>query len=146
MDENKNNNFLAVSYLTDLLMGAAHSDKQVESVEINKVRDIIKKIIGKKEIPASIEERINNFEPEKLDIKKTVSALVDNFKELQTSKEKKRKIIELIAAIHDIDEVLALEEDEYLGKIAEALKLDPEDYKDLKLEIISVEDLISMEI
>jgi hypothetical protein len=51
----------------------------------------------------------------------------------------KLKILELIVAVHDSDEVWDLHEDEYLRSVAEAMGLPKEKYKDMTLDF-SIEE------
>jgi len=130
----------AMKYLVNILMGAVYSDKKLEGAELVKVDQILSEIF-EGEIPEEIKRIVKEFDPKNFDPKFNVEMLLALESETFKDKANKRKILEFIASIHDADDVLAIEENEYLCKIAEYLGLSEEDYKDLKLEIISIEEL-----
>jgi hypothetical protein len=69
-----------------------------------------------------------------LDIASTVAAL-----ELETD-EDKRYLLELIAAVHNADDVWDLDEDKYLREVAAALGMPERAYADLTIEVIDLQE------
>ncbi len=121
--------------LADLLMGAAYADDKLRKREAEAVRDKLRSFLDLDELPPNLEERLQAFDPATFDLKATAQELL-----LETPS-RRRKILELVAAVHDADEELDLDEDEYLRDLGEAMGLNESEYADLKLEILSVESV-----
>lgn len=130
----------SIKYLVNILMGAVYSDKKFEGSEMIKVDQILNEMF-EGNMPEFVKEQIKNFDPNDFDPKFNIEMLLKIETELFKDKNNKRKILELVASINEADEELAVEENEYLCNIANYLGLEEEDYKDLKLEIISIEDI-----
>jgi uncharacterized membrane protein YebE (DUF533 family) len=131
---------LAVLYLADLLMGAAYSDSHLDGKEVARVKEILAQVSGG-ELSPTVQQRIDTFNPTAFNAESTVRLMIKEIGSVIESKEEKKKILEFVASVHEVDEEFAFEEDEYLHKVAGALGLDPADYGDLSLEIISVEEI-----
>lgn len=129
---------LAPLYLADLLMGAAYSDSELEHKEVERVKELLIKMTGTALTP-TLEQRISTFNPTVFNVNTTVKMLLSVASDVLSSKVEKKKILECLAAVHESNEELAIEEDEYLRKVAAALGLDPQDYSDLTLEIVEEE-------
>ncbi len=119
--------------IADLLMGAALADKHLDGRELDKVRSLLCEATGKKKLSAALEQRLASFKADALD----VQARCDKLK-LKTNDEK-RKLLELIAAVHDSDDLWDLDEDAYLRQVATALRLPEEKWQDLAVQFISIE-------
>lgn len=122
-----------VDVITDLLLGAAYADEQLDEREQDKVRELLKELMSG-DVPPGLDKRIEMFEPNDFDVYEAASAFADD------SEDNKQKLIELIAAVHDADDELDLSEDEYLRQVAEALDIGEEMLADLVLDY-EVEDL-----
>jgi uncharacterized tellurite resistance protein B-like protein len=121
--------------IADLLMGAAHADKHLDGREYGVVMKLLAQVMDLKELPDEMINRLDNFAPNNFNP-------VDATKSLGLAEdEEKRKLIELIAAVTEADEVLDLDENEYLEKVAGALDLSRPSYSDLTVEILSVDNL-----
>lgn len=121
--------------LADLLMGAAYADDHFDGREGEVVREKLAAWLDVDELPNTIESRLDSFDHTTFDLSVTVSLLgIDDAKTA-------RKVLELVAAVHDADDVTDLDEDAYLKELASALGVPEEDYADLQLEVLSVEDL-----
>lgn len=120
--------------ITDLLLGAVYADGEKGGEEVQTVRDLLKELLDAKELPEAIEKRIQIFTPDDFDLKETAEAFV------KTEPVKKRKLLELVAAVRDADEELDVAEDEYLVDLAKALGMKEAEYSDLTLDY-EIEDL-----
>ena len=121
--------------LADLLMGAAYADKHFDGREGAVVRDKLRTFLELEELPGELEARLTAFDPSSFDLESTATMLRSE------SSDRQRKILDLVAAVHDADEELDLDEDTYLATLASCMGLRESRYEDLKLEILSVEDL-----
>lgn len=120
--------------ITDLLLGAVYADGERSGEEIQTVRDLLKELLDSKELPESIEKRIAVFEPGDFDMKEAAAAFVKN------ESVKKRKLLELVAAVRDANEEVDVAEDEYIVALAKALGMKESEYSDLTLDY-EIEDL-----
>ena len=121
--------------IADLLMGAAFADRRLDGREFAAVKELLAKAMNASVIPPAMEDHLKGFDPRTFDPTATVAELGI------TADDEKRKLVELIAAVNDADEELDLDEDAYLKTVAKALGLPEEAYKDLGLEILSVESV-----
>jgi len=121
--------------IADLLMGAAFADNRLDGREYAAVKKLLAGVIDAEELPADMESRLKAFNPKTFDPAGAAKSL------LLKEDTEKRKLIELIAAVTEADDVLDLDEDAYLKRVAEALDMPKESYADLSIEILSVENL-----
>jgi uncharacterized tellurite resistance protein B-like protein len=111
--------------VAQVLLGAAHADDEIDGDEVATVTALLELATGRKLLPLEIGRAMRDFDPARFDLEGTVRALG-----LETD-EDKRHLLELIAAVHDADEVWDLAEDAYLRRVAEALGLEETAYADL---------------
>jgi uncharacterized tellurite resistance protein B-like protein len=121
--------------IADLLMGAAHADAQVDEVELDAVKSLLCQFSGSPKLSARLEQRVAKFDPRSFDVGATVAKL-----HLKTDVEK-RKLLELVAAVEQADDILDLAEDAYLRKVANALGLPPSAYADLTVDVIDIDEI-----
>ncbi|MEQ9324470.1 MAG: hypothetical protein RIF41_35225 [Polyangiaceae bacterium] len=119
--------------IADVLMGAAHADPLQEEPE-KVVRHALEQLMGAAYLLANLDARLSAFEAKAFDMKATVKALG-----LEGDLEK-RQLLELIAAVEHADDVIALEEDQYLRAVAEELGLPEEAYADLVIDVVEARD------
>ena len=100
--------------LCDLLLGAAYADDHFHQNEKDFVRAHLVALCGG-ELPRELAARIDSFDRESFDIARAAAVFAGE------SKQAKRDLLELIAALHDTDEELDLAEDDYLRDLAKAL-------------------------
>jgi uncharacterized tellurite resistance protein B-like protein len=120
--------------IVDLLLGAAHADRQFRAEEEASVRRLLADVLGVAEVPLDVEARIAVFTVEGFDLAATAAAFADD------SEAEKRKLLELVAAVRDSDEEIDLDEDAYLRSLAQALGLPAAAFADLTLDV-QVEEL-----
>lgn len=126
-----------VDMITNLLLGAAYADKRLEGAEVARIRSLLGTLL-EGEVPERLQAQIQSFRPAAFRVQEAAAALAD------LSAADKRKLLELVASVHDADEELAVAEDDYLRKLAAALGLPESEYSDLTLEILEEEELRGM--
>lgn len=119
--------------LCDLLLGAAYADRELKDPEYDEVRELLTELSGA-ELTPEIEQRIAAFDPAGFDLRATANAFLGD------PPDDRRKLLFLVAAIHDADEEIDLAEDEYLCALCTALELPAEALAGLSLEV-EVEEL-----
>ncbi|MEM1033566.1 MAG: TerB family tellurite resistance protein [Myxococcota bacterium] len=123
-----------IEAIADLLMGAAYADRYLDGREFDSVRQTLLKATGRGVLPADLEARLRRFDPQSHDPAAVAASMTSTLDPTE-----KRRVLELIAAVHDADEVWDLDEDAYLRRVAGALGLEPSDYGDLSVGEVSVE-------
>jgi uncharacterized tellurite resistance protein B-like protein len=115
--------------LTDLLMGAAYAAGSLEGREEATVRRLLGELLDGAALPAETDARIAGFDRKAFDL----DAAAAHFR--ADSPERKRKLLELVVAVRDADDVFDTDEDDYMISLARALDMQPEEYADLALDI-----------
>jgi uncharacterized tellurite resistance protein B-like protein len=121
--------------ISDLLMGAAFADQRLDGNEYQAVKRALAQAMGVADVPPVLAARLEWFDPADFDPARTAAEL-----QLETDVEK-RQLLELVASVSDADQVLDLDEDGYLRRVAQALGLPPELYADLVIQDLSVESV-----
>jgi uncharacterized tellurite resistance protein B-like protein len=119
--------------LCDLLLGAAHADKQFKDREREEVRGMLADLSGGK-LSTELEARIDTFDPADFDLAATAAAFRTD------SADDRRRLLFLVAAINEADEEIDLAEDEYLRALAKALDLGADALQGLTVDV-EIEDL-----
>ena len=94
--------------LADLLMDAAYADDHLEGEEKMAVKRLLREILDAQTLPMDLDFRIDEFDPQKFDRAKTLGAFASDSKEL------KKRLIELVAAVHASDGEIDFAEDAQL--------------------------------
>ena len=118
--------------IAQVLMGAAHADAEIHGREHETVTSLLELATGRKLLPLEIGEALRDFDPERFDLPGTIAALG-----LESDADK-RHLLELVAAVHDADDVLDLAEDAYLRRVAELLGLPAGAYADLVVDEVRI--------
>ena len=113
--------------LCDILLGAAHADKQLRLEEKREVRSIIEDLAGK--LPPEVDRRIATFDPKKLDLRAAAAPFKND------PEEERRKILFLVSAIIEVDDEIDFAEDDYLRSLATALGLPKSALEGLTVEV-----------
>ena len=121
--------------LADLLMDAAYADDHLEGEEKMAVKRLLREILDVQTLPMDLDFRIDEFEPQKFDRAKTLGAFAQDPKEL------KKRLIELMAAVHASDGEIDFAEDAQLRAVGEGLGLRPEEFQELVVDIVEEIDL-----
>jgi uncharacterized tellurite resistance protein B-like protein len=116
--------------VADLLMAAAHADQKMHGEEKIAVRRFLREVLEAPALPIDLDFRIEEFDPAAFDLAVTAGAFASD------TPATKRKLLELIAAVHAADGELDFVEDEQLRKVAAALGVADADYADLVVTIV----------
>jgi uncharacterized tellurite resistance protein B-like protein len=117
-------------HLTDILMAGAHADEELDGREVEAVQNLLVALIkDADELPAGLAKRIEEFDPEAFDIKRTAYAMGD------LDKEQRRAVLEMLSDLAEADEEIDLAEDEFLRSVAVAMGSQPEELEGLTVEI-----------
>lgn len=127
-----------IETITDLLLGAAYSDKRLEGDELQAITTMVSKLLGTEELPEAQQGQLKAFNPAKFDVN-TASASLSSL-----SDDDKKRVLELVASINEADDVIDFDEDEYLRKVATGLGVDESVIAEHTIEILSDEDLDGM--
>ena len=114
--------------ICDLLLGAAHADSFFHDEERQRVREILAQMHGDEALPPELEAHIDAFTPEGFDLALAAAGFRGD------PVDERRKLLHLVSAIHDADEELDLDEDDYLRALGAALDLPDEELHGLALE------------
>jgi uncharacterized tellurite resistance protein B-like protein len=117
-----------IALVADLLMGAAHADKTLHGHEASAVRQLLEELMDDEDLPADVDKRLSGFKAATFDLAKTAEAFKGD------SVETKRRLLELVAAVHESDEELDIDEDEFLRKLGAALGVPASAFEDLTLD------------
>jgi uncharacterized tellurite resistance protein B-like protein len=121
--------------ISDLLMGAAFADQSLGGNEYEAVKHALARAMGVDQVPPVLVARLEWFDPACFDLASTVAELgIEDDAE-------KRQLLELIASVNAADQVLDIDEDSYLRRVAEALGLPRELYDDLVIQDLSIESV-----
>ena len=122
--------------LVDLFMGALHSDDRFTGEEAVAIRRLLHDLLltGSEAtegdpLPSDVEARIEAFDPARFDLRAAAQDFISD------PPMKKRRLLELVAAMVLADGELDLAEDDYLRALAEHLGMRLDDYQDLLLDI-----------
>jgi uncharacterized tellurite resistance protein B-like protein len=124
--------------IADLLMDAAHADRQLAGDEKTAVRRLLREVMGADALPMDLDFRIDEFSPATFNLVQTGNAFAHD------SLAQKRRLIELCAAVHAADGELAMAEDEHLRRVAAAIGLPTAQFQDLVVDIL--EDVENLEV
>jgi tellurite resistance protein len=118
-----------IDVITDLLMGAAYADGSLEGREEATVRRLLVELLDGAPLSAEADARVKGFDAKGFDLAAAAAHFVGD------SPERKRKLLELVVAVRDADDVFDNDEDDYMTALAQALGMKREEYADLALEI-----------
>ncbi|MCR9161849.1 MAG: TerB family tellurite resistance protein [bacterium] len=127
-----------IDTITDLLLGAAYADKRLEGDEVAAITKMVSKLLGTDSLPEAQSARLKAFNPAKFDVNEAASSLSS------LSDEDKIKVLDLIATLNESDDVIDLDEDAYLRKVAAAMGVDEAAIAEHTIEVLSDEDLDGM--
>jgi uncharacterized tellurite resistance protein B-like protein len=104
--------------ICDLLLGAAYADGRFESSERETVRELLSDLAGGA-LPPEVAARIESFDPKSFDLAAVAAQFV------RDPVDDRKRLLYLVAAIHEADDELDLAEDQFLTDLAAALQLPP---------------------
>jgi uncharacterized tellurite resistance protein B-like protein len=115
--------------LCDLLLGAAYADHELKDLEQDEVRGLLEDL-GGEELSVELEAQIANFDPEAFEL----AASAHHF--LGDPADDRKRILHLVASIHDADDEIDFAEDDYLRALAKALELPDDALRGLTIDIV----------
>ena len=120
--------------ICDLLLGAAYADSEFTDHERVAVRELLADLFGGDGLPSEVEARIDLFQPDKF----KVDTAAEPFR--GDTPDEKKKLLYLVAAVHEADEELDFAEDDFLRALGLALELPASALEGLVMDV-EVEDL-----
>jgi uncharacterized tellurite resistance protein B-like protein len=123
-----------VETITNLLLGAAYADKRLQGDEVASIRGLLVTLTGGPDLPSAQSDQIANFSPAKFDPEQAAASLQ------VLSKDDRKKVVDMVVAVHESDEELDLAEDQYLGRVAKGLGFSDDEIGELTLQV-EVEEL-----
>jgi uncharacterized tellurite resistance protein B-like protein len=124
-----------ITTVADLLMAGAHADAQLSGEEKAVVRHLLREILAVQALPPDLDRRIEEFDPAKFDLGQASAAFATD------TPETKRRLLELLGAVHAADNEYDLAEDAFLRQVGAAIGLDEKSYQDLTTTVIEEIDL-----
>ena len=121
--------------VADLLMEAAYADARLDGEEKDAVKRLLREILELPTLPMDLDFRIDEFDLERFDRGQVVAAFAGDAPHL------KRRLLELVAAVHIADGEIDFAEDAHLRAVGEALGLPPESFKELVVDVVEEIDL-----
>jgi uncharacterized tellurite resistance protein B-like protein len=121
--------------VADLLMDAAYADERLEGEEKPMVKRLLREILDLPTLPMDIDFRVDEFDPRRFDRAAAVAAFVADPPAIR------RRLLELIAAVHAADGEIDFAEDEHLRGVGAGLGLRPVEFQELVVEVIEEIDL-----
>lgn len=120
----------SLPHLCDLLMAAAYADEQLDGREVEAVKKFLTDLMKDgSALPDEFVARIEGFDPKKFDMVATAAGLGD------LTAERKRAVLEMISELSESDEEIALDEDEFLRKTANAIGASAAQLEGLTVEV-----------
>ena len=116
-----------------LLMGAAYADNELDGREVAEVEKLLRRITGESELDSRLAQCLTNFDPGRFDMKEVAAVLAEE------TDAAKRKILELVVAVHDSDRHWNFDEDRYVRELGDALGVPGADYADLVVDELDVQ-------
>lgn len=114
--------------ISDLFLGMAHADGQFTEDERIYVRKQLEDLLCVDELPQSLREHVDRFDPRAFDMAATAKRLAAD------PPMRLRRVMELVAFVAVSDGVLSAAEDAFIRDLGSALGLAPVQYRDLTLE------------
>jgi uncharacterized tellurite resistance protein B-like protein len=121
--------------VADLLMEAAHADNRLEGEEKEAVKGLLAGILEVPTLPMDLAFRIDEFDAKAFDRGAATKAFAGDPPEL------KKRLLELIAAVHAADGEIDFAEDDHLRAVGAALGLPDDAYKELVVDVVEEVDL-----
>lgn len=126
-----------IASVSDILMGAAYADGRLHGDEKLAIKRLLGQVLGEKALPMDLQFRIDEFDSSAFDVKAAAAAFANDDAPI------KRKLLELVAAVHGADHEYDMAEDEYVRQLAAALGVPEEQYADLVTTLVEEIDLAS---
>ena len=116
--------------VADLLMEAAHADNRLHGDEKDTVRRLLCEILEVQALPMDVDFHIDEFAAGGFDRSAAVAAFAGDPPTV------KRRLLELIGAVHAADGEIDFAEDAHLRAVGAALGLPPDSFKDMVVDVV----------
>jgi uncharacterized tellurite resistance protein B-like protein len=126
-----------VETITNLLLGAAYADKRLQGDEVAQIRSLLSKLLGTEQLPQAQADQIARFSPARFNVESATAALNG------LPADERRRVLEMVAAVHESDEEIDLAEDAYLRRVARGLGFSDAEIGDLAIEVEELEGSLS---
>jgi tellurite resistance protein len=126
--------------VADLLMDAAFADQRLEGEEKDAVKRLLRELLDSQALPMDVDFRIDEFDPKKFERAAAAAAFAGDPPAL------KRRLLELVAAVHAADGEIDFAEDEHLRALGAALGLPPESFSELVVDVVEEMDDIGQDL
>ncbi len=123
-----------------ILMGAAYADGERDGRELAVITQVLSRLSGGGAIFEEVLTHLRAFDVAGFDVVATCQRL-----RLSTPRDR-RGLLSLVAKVTDADEIHDLREDAYIKLVAEAIGAQPEEYADLTVDILSIEEIGEAEV
>ena len=124
-----------IPLVADILMAAAHADSHLHGDEKSAVRRLLRQVLGGEALPMDLEFRIDEFDAAAFDLGEAAAAFAGE------PVETRRRLLELVSAVHAADQEYDLSEDEFVHRLAAALGMTEDSYRDLAVTVVEEIDL-----
>ena len=114
--------------ICEILLGAAYADGRLDQREQDTVRELLADLTGGT-LPPEVEKRIKSFDPKRFNVKAAATPFKGD------PVDDKKRLLYLVAAVHEADEELDLAEDAFMKSLGEALALPAKELADLTLVV-----------
>jgi uncharacterized tellurite resistance protein B-like protein len=121
--------------VADLLMEAAHADDRLHGEEKDAVKSLLCGILEVPTLPMDVAFHIDEFDAKSFDRRAATQAFAGDPPEL------KKRLLELIAAVHAADGEIDFAEDAHLRAVGAALGLPAESFQDLVVDVVEEIDV-----
>jgi uncharacterized tellurite resistance protein B-like protein len=112
-----------IEAVCDLLMGAAYADKELHEKEKQVVTDYLVSLLPEGELSKELTQRIDDFSPDDFKLASVLAKFSGD------SDEDRKKLLEIVAAVHSADDEHDFDEDEFINAVAAGLSLSDADKK-----------------
>jgi uncharacterized tellurite resistance protein B-like protein len=119
--------------VAQLLMGGAYADDHLDGAELEQVGTLLRRVTGQTELDPRLQSCLDSFDKDSFEIGEAASVLQGE------SMAAKRKVLELIVAVHEADDSWDFSEDDYVRQVGAALGLAASDYADLVVGDMAIE-------
>ena len=120
--------------VASILMGAAFADGRYEHVEGVAVRRVLAEMAEDEDLPAEVQQRIDDFDPDSFDLEGECSLL------FLTSSDERKELLKMVAVVTDADDVHDLDESYYIVQVARCIGASEDEYAGLTIEILAVSE------
>jgi len=121
--------------LAGILLGAAFADGVFVGTEALAIHKILRDLVGSGDLPEELQDYIDAFDVETFDLEAACKKL------RLTTSDDRRSLLALVAQVVEADNILDLDEDAYIRRLAALIGASKDEYDDLTVEVLSISAL-----